>query len=447
MADYPVPPDQQAPDIGSQLDPQQLTQMLQGANPIDNVSPPQSGGPAAGSLQQAMSDYAGWMLDRAKQLSQPQDGAMTRFRQGFGGGMMKAAGLNTPREENLQNFGAQDAALKGAVGVQNSGLQQQQLDLQKSMVTLPNGATVPLALAKTLFPAYVRGAATTGAAQIGADSREKIAGLKMMAESGKVAKWMPVQGENGVVMQGFDKGGQPIPSATVDNAVFPWLMQNTSNTIEYKETADGIVALPKTTVTSKQPIVGGGGKASGKGGGTVMAPSGGGLTAKPVTGVGGEPLMPKLTSSTRTMIEAAPKVISFVDRINALIDQQEKDLGPAKSRWSEFMAGKVGAPNPEFTKLRTNVGLLQTLLMRMHVGARGGEYIMKHFTDLMDSSKQSPENMRAAMGELKQYAQDLIAESQPPTPNGVLTLSDGGKTYRIPAALKANFLKDHPNAR
>jgi hypothetical protein len=118
------------------------------------------------------------------------------------------------------------------------------------------------------------------------------------------------------------------------------------------------------------------------------------------------------TSSTRTMAEAAPKVLTLANRVEQLVDQQEQTLGPAASRWNEFMAGKVGAPNPEFTKLRTDVGLLSTLLMRMHVGARGGEYIMKHFQDLMDSGKQSPENMRAALSEITQYAKDIQAESR-----------------------------------
>ena len=126
----------------------------------------------------------------------------------------------------------------------------------------------------------------------------------------------------------------------------------------------------------------------------------------------------ELTSSTRTMTEAAPRVIDLVDRVSNLIDQQVKTLGPAASRWNEFMAGKVGAPNPDFTKLRTDVGLLTTLLMRMHVGARGGEYIMKHFQDLIDTGKQSPENLRAALGEIRSYAQDVAKE--------------GGKT--VPAA-------------
>ena len=113
------------------------------------------------------------------------------------------------------------------------------------------------------------------------------------------------------------------------------------------------------------------------------------------------------TAATRTMSETAPKVIELANRSEQLIDQQINTLGPAASRWQEFMAGKVGAPNPEFTKLRTDIGLLQTALMRMHVGARGGEKIMEHFTDLIDASKQDPQNLKAALEEIKAYADEV----------------------------------------
>lgn len=145
-------------------------------------------------------------------------------------------------------------------------------------------------------------------------------------------------------------------------------------------------------------------------------------------------------------------MIGFVDRIGKMIDQQAASLGPAASRWSEFMAGKVGAPNPDFTKLRTDVALLQTALMRMHVGARGGEQMMEHFRDLIDVSKQSPENLKAALEEIREYANAVTAhggnqgagaggEQKVPTvtskaeydalPSGATYMEDG-KKYKKP---------------
>ena len=118
------------------------------------------------------------------------------------------------------------------------------------------------------------------------------------------------------------------------------------------------------------------------------------------------------TAPTRQMAEAAPKVVDLATRIRSLVDQQEKTLGPGSSRWRELMAGKIGEADPEFTKLRTNVKLLQTALMRMHIGARGGQEMMKHFQDLIDESKQSPENLRAALDEIVAYANTVSGKGE-----------------------------------
>lgn len=111
------------------------------------------------------------------------------------------------------------------------------------------------------------------------------------------------------------------------------------------------------------------------------------------------------TAATRTMKEAAPKV-------RALIDETEKALaatttGPFAGRWKEIMAGKVGEPDENFINLRTNAQLLATLMMRMHVGARGSEGMLAHFKDLFANAAQSPENFRTTLRVAKKYA-DIV---------------------------------------
>ena len=56
-----------------------------------------------------------------------------------------------------------------------------------------------------------------------------------------------------------------------------------------------------------------------------------------------------------------------------------------KGRWRDLWAGKIGAKDPAFMRLKVDTGLLMTLLMRMHVGARGGEYILGHFKEMIDA--------------------------------------------------------------
>ncbi len=112
------------------------------------------------------------------------------------------------------------------------------------------------------------------------------------------------------------------------------------------------------------------------------------------------------TNDIRVMQQSAPSVLSLAKAVRNDIDRQVNALGPAASRWNEFWSGTVGAPNPAFRKLMTDVGLLTTRLMKMHVGARGGVEIMKHFENMINAGKQSPENMKEALSAIEEYAKE-----------------------------------------
>lgn len=108
----------------------------------------------------------------------------------------------------------------------------------------------------------------------------------------------------------------------------------------------------------------------------------------------------------KVMQQTAPAVLGLSKSVRESINGMKGKLGPASSRWREFWAGKIGSSDPEFIKLRTNVGLLETRLMKMHVGASGGEYIIKHFKELIAEGKRSPENMIAALDAIDVYAEE-----------------------------------------
>ena len=114
-----------------------------------------------------------------------------------------------------------------------------------------------------------------------------------------------------------------------------------------------------------------------------------------------------ITSASKSMMEIAPKVRTLATKLRSRIESLKKEIGPAAGRWSAFWSGKIGAENPEYNKIRVDAGLLSTALMRMHVGARGGEQIMEHFTKLVGLGQQSPENMKAAMDEILDYADSV----------------------------------------
>ena len=227
-----------------------------------------------------------------------------------------------------------------------------------------------------------------------------------------------------MVMQAINKYGKPI--GVIDGAIPPTsYLPKTTSTVEYKQMDDGsIVALPKITVT--RPGTGG---AAPKGGG------GGGQASSPVTDAQGNPLIGKgaVTGTTRTMVETAPKVTDLVDRTLAQIDDLEKsgELGPGMSRWNEFWSGKVGEESPKFRALMANTTLLSTLLMRMHMGARGGTQIMQHFDQMIGAGHQSPANLKAVLGEIKTYADDVKSATPLPANYGK---SNKGGTAAAPKA-------------
>lgn len=113
------------------------------------------------------------------------------------------------------------------------------------------------------------------------------------------------------------------------------------------------------------------------------------------------------TTYTKNMTERAPTVLNLADKVLANIDANEKQYGPLGSRWDEFTAGKIGLKNEGYTQYKTQVTLLQTALLNMHLGSKGGQQMFEHFKDLLDQAKQDPDNMRTALAAIKDYAQQV----------------------------------------
>lgn len=98
--------------------------------------------------------------------------------------------------------------------------------------------------------------------------------------------------------------------------------------------------------------------------------------------------------------------------IMQMIDKLDKDgkLGVIASRWNDFMAGKVGAGDPDFAAFRAKMGLGATKLMQAHVGSRGGAFMLEHFEDLANAGKMDASTLRSAMKSEVNYMQDVAME-------------------------------------
>ena len=117
-----------------------------------------------------------------------------------------------------------------------------------------------------------------------------------------------------------------------------------------------------------------------------------------------------------------------------LIDDLDKrgKLGVVASRWNDFMAGNVGAGDPEMEALRVKMGLSTTLLMNVHVGQRGGSYMMEHFEDLANAGKMNAQTLKSGVRSELDYVRDRAM------------LPSGGGNVSTPKA--GGFSPDNPFA-
>jgi len=366
---------------------------------------------------------------------------------------------NDPRYNEMQAESSRADALNAAqvqdVQSQTAVRLAQARQMSDQVPLTINGQTVYVP--QSALGNYLRGGF---GAQVGAASRENVAqinerakleaeGLHQLFESSQISKLVPdVDPQSGQYFyRALNKQGDEIKRVSV--GAIPSLMSHQSSTVQYQQLDDGsIVALPKTTTSG--PVIPGAGKPAAPGapaasGQSNGAGAGGGIRIQNgVVTLNGEPLAGKgtTTNTTKTMIEAAPKVMTLVGRLEGQINglEQSGSLGPGASRWADFWSGKVGTDDQNFRAFRTNADLLSTLLMRMHVGARGSEGIMDHFTQILGAGHESAANMHAALNEIKLYAQDVQNEAPRPTRNPA---AGGGGGF---AAWKAEQSQGNNNA-
>ena len=117
------------------------------------------------------------------------------------------------------------------------------------------------------------------------------------------------------------------------------------------------------------------------------------------------------TAATKTMKETAPKVLGFIQRVRE--DLTHLKTGPISSR-VQAAGTALGLKNPAFKRYETNVGLLQTALMRLHTGSRSSEMMLNKFQGMLDSGKASPQNMEASLSAIEDYANDILGAAHAP---------------------------------
>ena len=127
----------------------------------------------------------------------------------------------------------------------------------------------------------------------------------------------------------------------------------------------------------------------------------------------------KLPAADQSKVGIARQLISP----NGLLTNTQKDLAAFKpeeltnvgNRWNEFEAGTLGSGDPRYIALRTDARLLSTALMQAHVGSRGSESIMEHFSNLADAGKMDGDTLKAAIDNERRYVTEKAMLPKAPT--------------------------------
>lgn len=141
----------------------------------------------------------------------------------------------------------------------------------------------------------------------------------------------------------------------------------------------------------------------------------------------------ELTSSTRTMTEAAPTVIGLTTLAFSDLEKVRPQMGAlGKTKVTDIMVKWFKLPNKDWATLGARVHLITTLLMRMHVGARGGEYIMKSFKEILQYSSQSAENLEASLEVIRDYAELIEKKGALLGKDAATAMQETRKRHKVP---------------
>lgn len=117
------------------------------------------------------------------------------------------------------------------------------------------------------------------------------------------------------------------------------------------------------------------------------------------------------TTQARNMGEMANTVIPHVQTLRNTIHEaaQKGFIGPVAGRvYGEFLAGKVGSTgNPDADRLlgslRSQNQLMNSAVLRTHMGGRGGQLMMEHFNNMLNTGKQSEAELNGVLDTIKDY--------------------------------------------
>lgn len=110
------------------------------------------------------------------------------------------------------------------------------------------------------------------------------------------------------------------------------------------------------------------------------------------------------TASTRGRGQFAKPVVDQIARMRNEINRLGPKLGPLAGRWYDFYVGKIGADDPEYYGLRTDLKNLATAWMRLHANSDSAR---QEFEQMLSGSR-SPADLQASLSRIEDQANDYV---------------------------------------
>lgn len=252
-----------------------------------------------------------------------------------------AGGVEAPYQRSLQQYqvGQQAQQQQAAIEEQQARAQlaEAQAEQMKNVVQTPYGP-MSAALASKIWPSMISAEGKVKSAQVGAESKEKVAGTQAASAEKQTSQKL---------QSAADIAKQKLAEARYEANL-------------RASTAKDVAQLRVAAMRDMKE-------------------------------------MP--TSSSRTMGEMATAMLTHIPKIESEIDAlaAQGKLGVIAGRFDDFMAGKVGADDPAFTALRTDMSLFSSGTLRTHFGARGGQQMYDRIKSMFNQAGQSANNLKSAI--------------------------------------------------
>jgi hypothetical protein len=192
----------------------------------------------------------------------------------------------------------------------------------------------------------------------------------------------------------------------------------------------------------------------GKGGRMVVSLHAGMPLPEGALSLSGQNTLNLPTSTQRTAAGRAATVVAMAPEVLADIDKMAPKMGPIAGRWNDFMQGKVGADDPDFAGLRSDLTMMSTAVALAHAQGRLPENLREEFDHMINAPKQTPENIKSTIQHIMPWMEKMQEQGNVKdgaTPNAsqeMITVQIPGQPPgQIHASQKAAFLAKYPNAK